>query len=81
MVKSLNPSYLRLKGKWWVHGGIYTTVVCEHRKKGWILASRVAGPEYESDSPMRGKKAVAFRGLLHKPRDDSRSFVFENQDK
>ncbi len=54
MVKAINPRYLRLKGKWWVRGGIYTTVVCEHRKEGWTPAPRVDVPEYESNSPMRG---------------------------
>lgn len=33
MVKVINPRYLRIKGKWWVRGGIYTTVVCEQRKE------------------------------------------------
>ena len=35
LVRALAPRYLRLEAKWNVRGGIYTTVVAEHRKKGW----------------------------------------------
>jgi len=35
------PRYMRLTAKWYVRGGIYTTVVVEHRKKGWKPAPRV----------------------------------------
>ena len=31
LVEALQPRYMRLKAKWWVRGGIYTTVVAEHR--------------------------------------------------
>lgn len=54
MVNAIHPRYLRLKGKWWVRGGIYTTVVCEHRKEGWTPRPRVDVPEYETNCPMRG---------------------------
>ena len=29
------PRFLRITARWYVRGGIYTTVVAEHRKKGW----------------------------------------------
>lgn len=29
------PRFARISAKWYVRGGIYTTVVAEHRKKGW----------------------------------------------
>ena len=35
LVKATKPRYMRLAGKFWVRGGIYTTVVAEHRKRGW----------------------------------------------
>jgi 7-cyano-7-deazaguanine reductase len=35
LVKALAPRYLRLAAKFNVRGGIYTSVVVEHRKKGW----------------------------------------------
>jgi 7-cyano-7-deazaguanine reductase len=34
-VRATEPRYMRLEAKWNVRGGIYTTVVAEHRKKGW----------------------------------------------
>ena len=38
LVKALRPRYLRLTAKFNVRGGITTTVVAEHRKKGWKAA-------------------------------------------
>lgn len=35
LVKATKPRFMRLTAKWWVRGGIFTTVVVEHRKKGW----------------------------------------------
>jgi 7-cyano-7-deazaguanine reductase len=35
LVKALRPRYLRLVAKFNVRGGIHTSVVAEHRKKGW----------------------------------------------
>jgi 7-cyano-7-deazaguanine reductase len=35
LVRATEPRYMRLEAKWNVRGGIYTTVVAEHRKKGW----------------------------------------------
>ncbi len=41
MVARIRPRYLRLTAKWYVRGGIFTTVVVEHRKRGWKPAPRV----------------------------------------
>jgi 7-cyano-7-deazaguanine reductase len=30
-----SPRFMRLSAKFYVRGGIFTTVVAEHRKKGW----------------------------------------------
>ena len=38
------PRFLRLAGKFNVRGGIYTTVVAEHRRNGWLPADPVALP-------------------------------------
>ncbi len=38
------PRFMRLTGKFNVRGGIYTTVIVEHRKPGWIPPSPVALP-------------------------------------
>jgi 7-cyano-7-deazaguanine reductase len=35
LVGATRPRYMRLEAKFNVRGGIYTTVVAEHRKKGW----------------------------------------------
>jgi len=35
LVRATEPRYMRLEAKWNVRGGIYTTVVAEHRKEGW----------------------------------------------
>ena len=41
LVAALAPRYLRLTAKWYVRGGLFTTVVAEHRKKGWKPAPHV----------------------------------------
>jgi len=35
LVRATRPRYMRLEAKFNVRGGIYTSVVAEHRKKGW----------------------------------------------
>jgi 7-cyano-7-deazaguanine reductase len=35
LVSATSPRYMRLRAEFWVRGGIYTTVVAEHRKPGW----------------------------------------------
>ncbi len=35
LVTALNPRYIRLKAKFNVRGGVYTTVIAEHRAPGW----------------------------------------------
>jgi 7-cyano-7-deazaguanine reductase len=35
LVHATRPRYMRLSARFWVRGGIYTTVVAEHRKRGW----------------------------------------------
>jgi 7-cyano-7-deazaguanine reductase len=35
LVRATEPRYMRLEAKFNVRGGIHTTVVAEHRKKGW----------------------------------------------
>lgn len=41
LVKALAPRFMRLTAKWYVRGGIFTTVVVEHRKKGWKAVAHV----------------------------------------
>jgi len=35
LVAAIAPRFLRITARWNVRGGIYTTVVVEHRKRGW----------------------------------------------
>ncbi|HVL55982.1 MAG TPA: preQ(1) synthase [Burkholderiaceae bacterium] len=35
LVAAAAPRFMRLTARWYVRGGIYTTVVAEHRKRGW----------------------------------------------
>ena len=46
LVEALQPRYMRLKAKWWVRGGIYTTVVAENRKPGWAPQPMFELPEF-----------------------------------
>jgi 7-cyano-7-deazaguanine reductase len=41
LVGALAPRFLRVTARWYVRGGIYTTVVAEHRKRGWKPAAPV----------------------------------------
>ena len=41
IVKAIRPRYARLTAKFWVRGGIFTTVEAEHRAKGWTPRVRV----------------------------------------
>ena len=36
LADSLKPRFMRLTAKFWVRGGIFTTVVVEHRQPGWV---------------------------------------------
>jgi 7-cyano-7-deazaguanine reductase len=35
LVSATKPRYMKLEARFNVRGGIYTTVIAEHRKKGW----------------------------------------------
>ena len=41
IVHAVQPRYARLTAKFWVRGGIFTTVEAEHRAKGWQPQPRV----------------------------------------
>jgi 7-cyano-7-deazaguanine reductase len=44
---------MRLTAKWYVRGGIFTTVTAEHRKKGWKPAPPVRVREEAPSSSTR----------------------------
>lgn len=51
---ALAPRFLRLTARWYVRGGIFTTVVAEHRKRGWKPPPRVDVGQFAPADPMRG---------------------------
>ena len=53
LVKAAKPRFMRLKARWYVRGGIFTTVVAEHRAKGWKPAPRVELEEFPAESNVR----------------------------
>lgn len=53
MVKATQPRFMRLTARWYVRGGIFTTVVAEHRKRSWKPAPRVDLQTFPSESTMR----------------------------
>ena len=50
---ALKPRFLRLTARWYVRGGIYTTVVAEHRRRGWKPAPHVELPRFDPASSVR----------------------------
>ena len=53
LVKAIAPRFMRLTARWYVRGGIFTTVTAEHRKKGWKPEPQVDVPEVVPRSPNR----------------------------
>lgn len=51
LVALLKPRFLRLSARWYVRGGITTTVVAEHRRRGWKPEPRVDLPSADGASP------------------------------
>lgn len=48
LVKALAPRFMRLTARFYVRGGIFTTVVAEHAAKGWKAARQ---PEWHPPEP------------------------------
>ena len=44
LVAAIAPKFMRISAKFNVRGGIYTSVVVEHRKEGWIAPAVVGLP-------------------------------------
>jgi 7-cyano-7-deazaguanine reductase len=43
LVKATQPRFMRLSARFFVRGGIFTTISAEHRKKNWKPAPRTEG--------------------------------------
>jgi len=50
LVAATRPRYMRLTARFYVRGGIFTTVVSQHAKAGWKIA---ALPHLEQHDPQR----------------------------
>lgn len=44
LVKATKPRFMRLTAEFNVRGGVYTSVIAEHRKKGWKNSNKVELP-------------------------------------
>lgn len=47
LVAALSPRFMRLTARWYVRGGIFTTVVAEHRKRGWKPGAPITLPIFD----------------------------------
>lgn len=54
LAKVTQPRFMRLTAKFYVRGGIFTSVVAEHRKPGWQPGSAVPLEQLEPRSSTRG---------------------------
>jgi 7-cyano-7-deazaguanine reductase len=45
---------MRLTARWYVRGGLFTTVVAEHRKRGWTPAPRIDIGHFPAEASTRG---------------------------
>jgi 7-cyano-7-deazaguanine reductase len=53
LVRALSPRYMRLVARFYVRGGIFTTVMVEHRKSGWKPRSPLQLPELPDEDGTR----------------------------
>jgi 7-cyano-7-deazaguanine reductase len=53
LVAATAPRFMRLTARFFVRGGIFTTVVAEHRKQGWKPAVPIEPPRLADESNTR----------------------------
>jgi len=53
LVAATGPRFMRLTARFFVRGGIFTTVVAEHRKSGWTPAVPIEPPRFAEESNTR----------------------------
>jgi 7-cyano-7-deazaguanine reductase len=53
LARTTKPRFMRLTARFYVRGGIFTTVVAEHRKKGWKPRPRVDLDAFPAQSNTR----------------------------
>lgn len=54
LVNAMRPRYLRLTARFYVRGGIFTTVAVDHRKPGWEPSQPVELARFDSQHSTRG---------------------------
>jgi len=54
LVTATQPRFMRLTAKFYVRGGIFTTVVAEHKQAGWQAQPSVELPQFTPGSSTRG---------------------------
>jgi 7-cyano-7-deazaguanine reductase len=54
LARAAKPRFMRVTARFFVRGGIFTTVVAEHRKKGWKPEPRIELAEFAVQSSTRG---------------------------
>ena len=47
LAKATQPRFMRLTARFYVRGGIFTTIAVEHRKKGWKPQPRIDLAQFE----------------------------------
>ena len=53
LAKATQPRFMRLTARFFVRGGIFTTVAAEHRKKGWKAQPTRDLAQFEPQSSVR----------------------------
>ena len=53
LVKATQPRFMRLTAKFYVRGGIFTTVVAEHRKKSWRPKPSISLDSFPAERSVR----------------------------
>jgi 7-cyano-7-deazaguanine reductase len=54
LVSATEPHYIKLTAKWYVRGGIYTTVIVEHRHTSFQPLPKVELDQISTMNPTRG---------------------------
>ncbi|MDR0441550.1 MAG: preQ(1) synthase [Candidatus Accumulibacter sp.] len=54
LAAAARPRFMRITARFFVRGGIFTTVVAEHRKKGWRPEPKIELAEFAHQSSTRG---------------------------
>ena len=53
LARATQPRFMRLTARFFVRGGIFTTVAAEYSKKGWKAQPRIDLAQFESQSAVR----------------------------